>query len=161
MGEKRGWLGLKFNEAVSGRGRGATPPSPPASTGIPFRTFLSVVLLSCAVLAPSRSFGAWTEFAETEDRKYFHDPQTAIKRSGSVEVWTLQDMFQRTNFGAMSVRVRYELDCRDDRYRVLAIGAFFGRMGEGDLIRSGEGGGWERVPMDSVIDDLMSFYCRQ
>lgn len=123
-------------------------------------TLARLTLLCAMALASGPAAAQWAAYAETDDATHYHDPASIRKNAQFVRVWTIRDMNQLTNYGALSLRVQYELDCKESQYRVLTIAAHPGRMGDGAPIRSAGEGDWQFVIPETPIEDLLGIVCR-
>ena len=127
---------------------------------IPRGINVRLAMLSLLPLLSAPVSAAWVEHSETDDAKHYHDPASILENAHFVRIWTIRDMNQLTNYGALSLRGLYELDCKDARYRVLAISAYPERMGGGTPVRSAERGEWQFIIPGTPIEDLLGIACR-
>ena len=125
------------------------------------RTRIRLALLCLLIPLSVSAWADWLEHSETDDAKHYHDPASIRKTANFVRVMTIRDMNQLTNYGALSLRVLYELDCKESQYRVLAIAAHPGHMGEGPPIRTASEGEWQFVIPGTPIEDLLGVACRR
>ena len=130
------------------------------SRALPRKPDLRLTLLCLLASFAAPVAADWVEHSETDDARHYHEPASVRRSAQFARVWTVRDMNQLTNYGAMSLRVLYELDCRDAQYRVLAIAAHPGRMGDGAPIRSAGEGEWQFVIPGTPVEDLLGIVCR-
>lgn len=123
------------------------------------RSRIHLALLSLLAVFSGPALAEWVAYSETDDATHYHDPASIQKNANFVRVWTIREMNQLTNYGALSLRVLYELDCKDSQYRVLTIAAYPERMGGGTPVRSAEGGEWQFVIPETPVEDLLGIAC--
>ena len=94
--------------------------------------FAFLMFISCSVWAE------WVLIARSANGNTTHyvDPAT-IRREGTLlKYWALTDLKVRDNFGDMSKRLRVELDCKKERYKMTSLTSFRDSMLEGSVTSS-------------------------
>ena len=67
------------------------------------------------------AWAKWVMYDETETNTFYYDPATIRKDGNMRQVWVLLNWRKRDKDNVMSHRLRYEYDCKQERYRFLAI----------------------------------------
>lgn len=118
---------------------------------------------SCLLLA-AMSTGAiaeWVQYLETEQIVYYIDAAT-IRRDGNFrKVWLVQDLKQRTKYGAMSRRFLEEFDCKKERFRLLSISVHSGPMASGETLGPtlSDQWQWEYIAPSTVTAETLKLVC--
>jgi hypothetical protein len=122
---------------------------------------LKVLLLSIAVSLP---FSVNAELIKLPDspigRNYLELPVIS-KSNNLVQVWLLQDFFERQN-GALSMRAINEIDCNKDLIRVLRIQVFLSSMAKSELAdfeNPERNRGWYPITIPSFADNAKKIVC--
>jgi hypothetical protein len=112
------------------------------------------------LLASSGAWAEWVKVTETEGSVFYIDPAT-IRNEGNVrKVWVLQDLKQRHKDGDLSTRMRYEYDCKGDRFRMLSLSSHTGQMARGQtLVNDNEPDAWYDVPPKTITEFVLKLVC--
>jgi stringent starvation protein B len=84
-------------------------------------------LLALVMLIASPAWAQWTPISETDGAKFFLDFENIRKDNNRVKVWVLTNFSKPLKIKGdeiVSFRSRYEVDCKQEQIRVLAISAF-------------------------------------
>jgi hypothetical protein len=107
-------------------------------------------LIALLLLSSVSAYAEWVKIGSTDDYTYFADP-SAIRRKGSlVKRWELYDFktVQTLKRGSsFSFKQLMEYDCAEEQFRQIAIHAYSGQMGSGEIVESSSGdpGKWQPV----------------
>lgn len=95
-----------------------------------------IVLCFLLALVAAPAWADWLKVAETNESISYIDPATIRKEGNFRKAWEVKDWKQRTKDGVMSMRGLMEYDCREKRYRGLAISTYSGPMLAGQTLYS-------------------------
>jgi len=92
--------------------------------------------------------------------------QSSISPSGASaqmsDLWDFKNAHLFEGKSYLSTRNRYEYDCAGARRRMLSTTGFFGHMGQGAVVASGNSTlAWENVPPDGPIHDYWTRACKK
>jgi hypothetical protein len=95
--------------------------------------------------------------------KVYIDRETITRNGDLVQAWVLDDLktpHTRGFSSFSSVRALEEHDCAKERFRLVALEQFSGKMGTGDSIykKSGESG-WAPIPRGTMAQSVWKFVC--
>jgi hypothetical protein len=116
--------------------------------------------ITCStVTTPARS--EWVKMAEgTDGRKDYLDVTTIRKDGQFRRAWGIQNLKERDEIGAMSVRILQEYDCKGDRFRMLSMSVHTEPMAGGNVLHSGNRKEeWSHVPPDTPIKHIFNVVC--
>ena len=106
---------------------------------------------------------AWAEWLRYEENKkniFYYDPATIRKDGNMRRVWVLMDIRKRNDNGAMSTRMRYEYDCKQERYRFLGMSSHSEPMAGGTLLETyGEDNNWMAIAPDTIDETMLEIVC--
>jgi hypothetical protein len=120
------------------------------------------LLFSLLLLATGSAWTGWEEVATTASGTFYVDRATLRKDGNLSKIWEITDNKQRTKNGSISSRMRNEYDCKNERYRFLALSTHPEPMAGGKPIFSdGEDQMWTAIPPGSVSEMVMKIVCAQ
>jgi hypothetical protein len=93
------------------------------------------------------------------------DPGTIRRNGNIVKRWEMMDfntIQTAGNNSFLSVKMQKEYDCADDRFRILAVTEFSGKMGRGNVVYSKDDWNqkWSAVQPESIGQALWEIACR-
>ncbi len=120
------------------------------------RPALGFLLLACAVPAAAE----WTRVYENKEAVSYVDPPTIRKEGELRRVWRLQDLKQAGPKGERSIRALMQVDCKEERQRIVAFTFHSGPMATGkQLVHHDASGGWDFVAPNTGADAVLRFVC--
>lgn len=101
--------------------------------------------------------------SDSQGNDYLLDTDGMTRKGYLVYVWQLQNLAQRNERGALSVRTQVEFDCRFRQSRVMWVSLYPDRNEGGAVISSGMVANPEWVPAQpgGVEDSLIDYACRR
>jgi len=128
------------------------------------RTFkyTKLLLASLALLISSSVWAEWDNLGVTQDGIWVIDPSTIRKDGLNRKVWIAVNLFKAGDFGAMSIRSKVEINCKDERLRELSIDYFSKALIAGDILYSlTPQAPWAEIPPNSIYWKLLKVVCAQ
>jgi hypothetical protein len=128
------------------------------------RFFVALLLLVAShALGEVSASAEWHLLDGNNQAKVYIDRETISRTGDLVKVWVLDDLktpHKRGFSTFLSVRAREEHDCSKERFRLLALEQFAGKMGTGASIykKSGESG-WAPIPRGTMAQSVWKFVC--
>ena len=107
------------------------------------------------------AWAEWVVYAETADTStLYYDPATIRKEGNMRRVWVLIDLRERGRSGEMSSRMRFEYDCKQERYRFLGISGHSEPMAGGKvLVTAGEDNDWRAIAPRTIDETMLKIVC--
>jgi hypothetical protein len=120
--------------------------------------FGMLLVLCCA--APAQA--AWTFMGLQDGVGFFVDAENAESVNGYRRVWVQQNYPSPNVYRAQSMMLLIEIDCKDDKIRLLKLVAYSGQSQTGDsqTLRNGVGA-WETTKPGSMFKSIQFAGCRQ
>ncbi|MEI7456855.1 MAG: surface-adhesin E family protein [Nitrosomonadales bacterium] len=120
--------------------------------------YLLLLLLLCA-----NASAEWQNVGGDMNETAYVD--TVVHRDRDrVKMWALFDLKAAHAFGDMaylSMKIQREYHCRDKKSRIVAMQAYAGNMGAGELIYSNNSREkWQKFQSDSVEEMLWNMACK-
>jgi hypothetical protein len=117
--------------------------------------FAGVISTQAAVMSPVTS--------DAQGNHYLLDTEGMTRKGYLVYVWQLQNLAQRNEQGALSVRTQVEFDCRFRKSRVMWITLYPEADEGGAVISSGMESNPQWIPAQTgdVADTLIDYACRR
>lgn len=122
------------------------------------------LLLSCGTASAARvSVAGKVEKGLTEYTLYV-EPDTIHRNGDAVELWALLDFKTLQTVPSppyLSVKSRREIDCAEERIRLLGLTVFAGHMGTGEVVYSYSDSRDQGISVEpgSVAESLWKFVC--
>jgi hypothetical protein len=118
------------------------------------------LFLVCLMMLAGSAWAEWVIYDETKEVTFYYDPATIRKDGNMRQVWALLDWRKRDKDGVMSHRLRYEYDCKQERYRFLGISVHTEPMAGGKVLHA-EGGSndWAEIAPETVTEKLLKIVC--
>jgi len=123
------------------------------------RAAIFFVLAMLSAVATPASAG-WTFITENiSGDRYFVDLAT-LKKGARPRAWILTNYSARTKQGVLSSILRKEVDCREEKIRVLAARFYSTPMGTGDVMYStDESTEWTHVTPNTIEEEYARTMC--
>jgi hypothetical protein len=117
--------------------------------------FAGVISTQAAVMSPVTS--------DAQGNHYLLDTEGMTRKGYLVYVWQLQNLAQRNEQGALSVRTQVEFDCRFRKSRVMWVTLYPEADEGGAVISSGMESNPQWIPAQTgdVVDTLIDYACRR
>ena len=118
------------------------------------------LFLACLMMLAGSAWAEWVMYFETDLATHYFDPAT-IRKDGHIRrVWELSDLRKRERNGDMSVRMRKEYDCKQERRRFLGISGHSGSMAGGTVLFTvGEETQWDAVAPGTNGETILNIVC--
>lgn len=119
------------------------------------------LFLVCLMMLTGSAWAEWVRHSIGEDSIiHYFDPATIRKDGNMRRVWELQDLRERGKFGEMSRRMRFEYDCKQERYKSLGFSFHTEPMAGGTVLLSdGERNEWKAIPPDTTAETIFNILC--
>jgi len=123
-----------------------------------------IILIFCIFITQTSVWAAWTIIATDIDSqdKYYID-RTSIRKDGNFrKAWLIKEEKKSTKSEVLSIRMRFEFDCKNERFRYLSFTHHSGPMAEGRILYSqSEASGWYDTPPDSIGNEISQDICKR
>lgn len=118
--------------------------------------------LLCALLLAAPAQAAWTFMGLQDGVGFFVDAENVETVNGYRRVWVQQNYPSPNVYGAQSMMMLIEIDCKDEKVRLLKLVAYSGQSQSGDsqTLRS-DTGAWEATKVGSMFRSIQFAGCRQ
>ena len=120
------------------------------------------LLLLATVLICGSAWGEWVSLGKSSGGDESYIDFATIRKDGNLrKVWKLTNSKQRDTDGVMSRLTKTEIDCKQERYKTLALSTHTEQMAGGTTIKNlGEDPyGWSEIPPGSFIWAVMETVC--
>ena len=118
------------------------------------------LFLVCLMMLAGSAWAEWVFHSETSKANHYYDPATIRKEGNMRRVWELRDMRERMKNGSISLRLRTEFDCKQERSRILGISGHSGSMAGGTVLSTeGEENQWDAIAPGTVAETMLEIAC--
>ena len=117
-------------------------------------------LISLLMLISNSVWADWELVGNTQGDEAYYIDMTTLRIDDSLRrVWTLTNLKKKGSHGEMSVRILREIDCKNERFRSLAMTGFTGAMSDGEMLHTyrGDNNPWDYIAPRTVAH---AFYLR-
>ena len=120
-----------------------------------------LLTLLASLLFTGAAWAKWEKVSENDYGDFYIDPETIRKDGSLVRVWEIQNLIQRDKDGELSVRMRVEYDCKQERYRNLSFSTHSEAMASGRILMNSGGGNfpWRDTPPGSPSETNLKIVC--
>jgi len=124
--------------------------------------FFALLWLLCSLLGAVPAQAAWTSMGLQDGVGFFVDAENVETVNGYRRVWVLQNYPSPNVYGAQSMMMLIEIDCKDEKVRLLKLIGYSGQSQTGDAqtLRS-DTGAWEVTKVGSMFRSIQFAGCRQ
>jgi hypothetical protein len=120
---------------------------------------IAMLVAACGASTPARA--AWVKFIAKSTHDSYVDTATLHKEGDFRRGWRLDDFKKRSARGEWSQLTGWELDCRHQRYRALAVTSYAGHMGNGNAVTASHtAGGWVVIEVNSLAARASQWACK-
>lgn len=121
---------------------------------------MRIVLCFLLALVAAPAWAEWVKVAAIDKAHFYIDPASIRKDGNLRKVWMILDLKQRDKSGVMSLRTRYEYDCKEERERIIAASTHSGPMAGGETLMSDDGASeWKAIPPSSITSRILKIVC--
>ena len=121
--------------------------------------WIAVLLMLLAMPAGAQE---WRKYSSSTQGDRYFDVRSVRAIGHMRRVWTVLDLSKRGPIGELSLRSLNEVDCKEQRARMLALTTFSESMARGDVLFSASGSTsepWEFLAPGTVGEDLLQAVC--
>ena len=115
-------------------------------------------LVGLMMLAGS-AWAEWVIYETTDTNTFYYDPTTIRKDGNMRQVWVLLNWRKRDKDNVMSHRLRYEYDCKQERYRFLAISVHTEPMAGGEILLQNLDTPWIDIAPATAAEAMFKIAC--
>jgi hypothetical protein len=118
------------------------------------------LFLVCLMMLAGSAWAEWVTIGDYGEVTFYFDPATIRKDRNMRRVWEIQDLNERIKSGAMSLRMRVEYDCKQERFRYLEISSHSEPMAFGRVLElDGEDENWGEIAPNTAVDRMLQIVC--
>ena len=127
-----------------------------------YHRFLAPLWLLCLMLVAVPGHAAWTFMGLQDGVGFFVDAENVETVNGYRRVWVQQNYPSVNVYGAQSMMMLIEIDCKDEKVRLLKLVGYSGQSQSGySQTLRGDTGAWEVTKVGSMFRSIQFAGCRQ
>ena len=111
------------------------------------------------MLLAGSAWAEWVIYETTDTNTFYYDPTTIRKDGNMRQVWVLLNWRKRDKDNVMSHRLRYEYDCKQERYRFLAISVHTEPMAGGEILLQNLDTPWIDIAPATAAEAMFKIAC--
>lgn len=107
---------------------------------------------------------AWSEWTKIDEGKVFHtytDAKSLNVQPEGIYAWALYDFINQQPEGYRSAKVLFQIDCKENRYKMLSVNTFAESMGEGESGMPKRSDRWDDAAPKSLGFHVVKYICTQ
>ena len=106
------------------------------------------------------AWAEWVMYDWNDTTTYFFDPATIRKDGNMRRVWELVDSRERQKDGSMSLRLRIEYDCKNERMKFLGISVHTEPMARCTVLgTASESKNWTEIAPNTAPETMLKIIC--
>jgi hypothetical protein len=117
------------------------------------------LFLVCLMMLAGSAWAEWVIYETTDTNTFYYDPTTIRKDGNMRQVWVLLNWRKRDKDNVMSHRLRYEYDCKQERYRFLAISVHTEPMAGGEILLQNLDTPWIDIAPATAAEAMFKIAC--
>ena len=118
------------------------------------------LLIVGLLLVSSPAWAEWEKVFEDDNTTEYIDSPIRAPERNRTKVWQMKNLKQRDEYGIMSIRTRFEYDCKEERRRILSMSSHSEPMAGGKTIdRASDPVNWQDMPPGTVGDKILKQVC--
>ena len=117
------------------------------------------LFLVCLMMLAGSAWAEWVIYETTDTNTFYYDPTTIRKDGHMRQVWVLLNWRKRDKDNVMSHRLRYEYDCKQERYRFLAISVHTEPMAGGEILLQNLDTPWIDIAPATAAEAMFKIAC--
>ena len=103
----------------------------------------------------------WTKIDEGKIFYTYTDVKSLNAQPEGIYAWALYDFIDQQPEGYRSAKVLFQIDCKENRYKMLSVNTFAGSMGEGESGMPKRSGRWDDAAPNSLGFHVAKYICMQ
>ena len=121
---------------------------------------IQIQLLFLCLVLTSPAWAEWVKVADHSEGILYIDPATMRKDGNLRKVWTLSNLKKRTKNGELSIRSRQEIDCKEERIRILSASSHTDFWTDGkEIFHTDAIANWYEVPPNTDLQKSLQIVC--
>jgi len=117
------------------------------------------LFLVCLMMLAGSAWAEWVMYETTDTNTFYYDPTTIRKDGNMRQVWVLLNWRKRDKDNVMSHRLRYEYDCKQERYRFIAISVHTEPMAGGEILLQNLDTPWIDIAPATAAETMFKIAC--
>ena len=109
-------------------------------------------------------FFAWSEWTKIDEGEIFYtyaDAKSLNVQPEGIYAWALYDFINQQPEGYRSAKVLFQIDCKENRYKMLSVNTFAESMGEGESGMPKRSDRWDDAAPKSLGFHVVKYICTQ
>ena len=103
----------------------------------------------------------WTKIDEGKIYYTYTDVKSLNTQPEGIYAWALYDFIDQQPEGYRSAKVLFQIDCKENRYKMLSVNTFAGSMGEGVSGMPKRSDRWDDAAPNSLGFHVVKYICVQ
>ena len=103
----------------------------------------------------------WTKIDEGKIYYTYTDVKSLNTQPEGIYAWALYDFIDQQPEGYRSAKVLFQIDCKQNRYKMLSVNTFAGSMGEGESGMPKCSDRWDDAAPNSLGFHVVKYICVQ
>ena len=108
------------------------------------------------------AYADWIKLASSTDGDMYVESNSIRKNGNSVLFWSLQDYKQKNELGDLSMKLRQEINCKEETIKMISIVSYSKNMGLGNVNLSGNASREiTHIPPGTLNEEIYKFVCNK
>ena len=108
------------------------------------------------------AYADWIKLASSTDGDMYIESNSIRKNGNSVLFWSLQDYKQKNELGDLSMKLKQEINCKEETIKIISIVSYSKNMGLGNVNLSGNASREiTHIPPGTLNEEIYKFVCNK
>ena len=117
--------------------------------------------LNLLIVFPLMVCAEWTKIDEGKVFSTYTDVKSINAKPEGIYAWALYDFIDQQQEGYRSAKVLFQIDCKENIYKMLSVNTFAGSMGEGESGMPKRSDQWDDAVPNSLGFHVVKYICAQ
>jgi hypothetical protein len=120
-----------------------------------------LLTLVTTLMLTGAAWAEWIKVVSSNEDTYYFDPSTIRVEGDKRKVWELIDSKLRNKYGAFSVRLRNEYDCKREKVQILSATEHSEAMARGKTLSNEQYAteDWSDIPPNTSAENMLKIVC--
>ena len=108
------------------------------------------------------AYADWIKLASSTDGDMYIESNSIRKNGNSVLFWSLQDYKQKNELGDLSMKLKQEINCKEETIKIISLVSYSRNMGLGNVNLSGNASREiTHIPPGTLNEEIYKFVCNK
>ena len=119
-------------------------------------------ILYILLIISAPAYADWIKLASSTDGDMYIESNSIRKNGNFVLFWSLQDYKQKNELGDLSIKLKQEINCKEETIKIISLVSYSRNMGLGNVNLSGNASREiTHIPPGTLNEEIYKFVCNK